>query len=379
MVTPAGTIKGSKVQRPRQPGHGRRARVVVLATMAGALVGCDSQGPADGDAGSPTPPAVPEVCPTLCEKPPCLLAAHRSLPFRIVADGTSIFWTERSLKQPGSVVTMARTGGTPTTLAAGQADPLYLAVDGEALYWGTTGLMSGVMTIPFGGAVWRMGKDGSARTALVSSLIDPVAIAIDADRVYFHALRDNGGPPLSQFGTIHMTSKAGGKAAAVLSEAVGTPLGIAVDDTYLYFTESFPGAIKRAPKRGGAAQMLVAGQSSQWQLAIDGKAIFWGNREPLGGGIGPIMTAAKDGTGVRVVVADDPSFSGEVPALALQGDLVYWVEGGPRGGRVMKVNKDGTGLTVIAADQPGPNGIATDACFVYWTDLDDGSIWGAPR
>jgi hypothetical protein len=358
--------------REPQPRHGRRDRVVLCLALA--LLGCGSQAAPGGDASSE-----PEVCPALCEQPPCLLAEHRSYAFRIVADGKSIFWTERALKQPGSVMSLPRTGGTPTTLVAGLADPLYLAVDAQAVYWGSTGLLAGVETGAFSGAVARVGKDGAGPKALVSSVADPQAIALDADRVYFHGLLDRAGSPDVQFGTIHAVPKAGGKVVAVVPEDGGTPLGIAVDATHLYFTNAFPGGIMRAPKGGGEPTMIVGGQSSPWPLALDDRAIFWGNREPLAEGVGPIMTAAKDGTGVRAVVAADPRFSRQVPALALQGDAVYWVESGLQGGRVMKVKKDGTGLTVIAAGPPSANGIATDACFVYWSNLGtDGSIWGAP-
>ena len=61
------------------------------------------------------------------------MGAH---PLGIAVDATSVYWTNY---EGGTVQKVGLGGGTPVTLASGQATPYDIAVDATSVYWTNLG------------------------------------------------------------------------------------------------------------------------------------------------------------------------------------------------------------------------------------------------
>jgi hypothetical protein len=82
---------------------------------------------------------------------PKTLAAAQASPASLAVDGTNVYWTNYGTLAnnyaDGSLMSVPVAGGTPTVLASGQDSPRSLAVDATNVYWTTTN-----------GAVFKMAK-----------------------------------------------------------------------------------------------------------------------------------------------------------------------------------------------------------------------------
>ena len=61
-----------------------------------------------------------------------------------------------------------------------------------------------------------------------------------------------------------------------ITTAANHPDYLALDDTHVYWTASAPASVQRAPKTGGAMQIVAAPSgASPWKIAVDADHVYW--------------------------------------------------------------------------------------------------------
>jgi hypothetical protein len=170
---------------------------------------------------------------------------------------------------------------TPTLFAnPGTAAQVFaIAVDGNNVYWTVTG--------PGVGSVMMLAKTGGTARIIASGLNFPSSIAVDATNVYW---TNNGG------GTVMMAPIAGGSATTVAS-GQSFPFGIAVDSENIYWTNngtSSGGTVMKVPITGGTPTAIASGQNFPMGIALDQTNVYWTNNA------GPAAPVGASATGTVV-------------------------------------------------------------------------------
>jgi hypothetical protein len=315
------------------------------------------------------------------------LAAGQFQPLGIAVDSANVYWATNSSysylpndpwtppRDNGAVVRIPLCGGVPTTLASGQvfsAGSLAIAIDATNVYWlkaDIAGADGAVMKVPLG---------GGEPTAIASGptvIYGPVGIAVDGANVYW---TNNSG------GTV-MKVPVGGGTVSTLASGQITPYGIAVDSTSVYWTNNAEGTVKKLPISGGTITTLSSGQSSPLSITVRSANVYWTNQGAAAKNYmdSAVMKLPVDG-GTPVTLA-----SGQVTAdcvgIAVDERNVYWTSQGAManqgtvvnnsaGGIVMKVPLDGGAPSALVVGQYEPNGIAVYANSLYFTDYGGGAV-----
>jgi hypothetical protein len=267
---------------------------------------------------------------------PVTLAASQN-PQAIAVDATSVYWTNYAMPT-GTVMKMALSGGTPTTLASDQSTQLGIAVDATSVYWTNYNT----------GTVMKVGLGGGTPTTLASGLSLPDCMAVDATSVYW-----TGNGDLDD-ATVMKVAIGGGTPTTLASGQSETGM-IAVDATSAYWTDFTGGTVMKVAIGGGTPTTLVAAQGAPAGIAVDATSVYWTNDDD-----GTVMKVGLDG-GTPTTLAS--GLSGPY-FLALDATRLYWTNSD---GTVRAVAIGGGTPIVLASTQSAPNGIAVDATSVYWT------------
>jgi hypothetical protein len=205
-----------------------------------------------------------------------------------VLDGGELFWiNEGGLEKyqpvgPAGLMRAPAGGGAVERLGDVAPDAL-LAADASALYFTDRGA----------GAVLARPRAGGETRTLASGLKDPGALLLDDANVYVlassqvaitqveHAKFDDGRltPARAELadpgdGAIWRVPKRGGKPKAIVT---GLPLanGAQLDGDRFYVRAFFGGQLLSAPRKGGAATLVVQ-EPKQWNVwRADRGDVFW--------------------------------------------------------------------------------------------------------
>jgi hypothetical protein len=168
----------------------------------------------------------------------------------------------------------------------------------------------------------KVDKNGGASSVLASGTY-PYELTVDDANVYWTDYDYSSGGN----GTVMSVPIAGGSPVRLALTKDGNTMGIAVDKKNVYFTTG-DGKMMQVPKTGGTVLTLSTALGNEpWGIATDGMNVY-AVSEPLTGPPGAI---------VRV----------------------------PVGGGTTKV---------LASGQVAPVGIAVDSAYVYWTDVEAGTV-----
>jgi hypothetical protein len=141
---------------------------------------------------------------------------------------------------------------------------------------------------------------------------------------------------------------------------VGAPLALTSDGASLYWVDDVDDTLYRMPENGGALTVLARDVrvGSPWAIAVDATHVYWGDVEA-----GAIRRVPKIG-GASVTLA---AGEGQVMAVVVDGNHVFWTANGRDGGRVRRLLRTGgTPLTVTTGSYL--SALAVDAFFVYVAD-----------
>lgn len=286
-------------------------------------VGMDSSAEESGTDGSGVCPVCPQA-----------LATEQSYPFGIAINSGNVFWTNSS--SSGSVMSVPKSGGTATVIAAFQNLPKKLVVNLGFVYWTNFG----------DGTVMRAPDDGSgAPEVLASGLQGPYAIAATSTSVFVTELI---GLKISQLSLLD-------KSVTTIANTSYGGAAIAVSYQYLYWDDA---GIYRTPLVGGSIEKIVT-QGGQQDFIID--QVAWYNS--AGGGEQRISTGLLVPNSIKSTVADvqnDPF------GVTVDSVYVYWTN--RSSGEIRRAPKTGGKTKTVASSQLNPMYITNDAFHLYWTD-----------
>jgi hypothetical protein len=234
----------------------------------------------------------------------------------------------------------------------------------------------------YDGVIHRQAKTGGP---IVDVVTDPchASDAIALDDTYVYWARGDTGAGCPGAGVIARAPKAGG-AIEVLANGLAFPYGdgLAIDDQNVYMVASVEGAqdgpyLVAIPKAGGAMVQL-GGPLAAGSPVLDGQNVYW----LTGTSAAPLpmvppytlMRTARDGSGSTAVATIDRN----VTALAFYDDRIYWVESGTRS--VFYSCVDCTQPSAVKS--MGPADVSpvteltmTDGSLVDDVVVDAGSLW----
>jgi hypothetical protein len=266
----------------------------------------------------------------------------------IALDATNMYWTEPGtlnsagtayIPNTGRVMSLALSGGNPTTIASAQNWPYGIAVDGTNVYW--TNFALGAAGV---GNVMKLPRDGSAvAIPLATGQTGPDAIAVDATNVYWTTMSGN-----------IMSMPIAGGMAMTLDTGQSDPYNLVLNGSTLFWTNwtGSAGAVLSAPVTGGSVSPVASGLSQLFGLAVDATSVYW----------------VQNSYNVPGVLQRIPRVGGSVTTLApavgpiaIDSANVYFVDNQDK---VMRVPlTGGTAVTLVPYDPFV--GLKTDSTFAF--------------
>jgi hypothetical protein len=232
----------------------------------------------------------------------------------------------------GTVLSVALDGGDPVTLASGSTCAQALALaDGELYVAGLDG-SAAIQGVPVaGGAPTRIATAASAVAAIVAS----------SDSVYW----------TTGTGALMRAARAGGAAEmiATCKKLCGRPH---IAGTRIYWADPGAGAIRCLPLAGGSSAAITSGIDEIGAIAIRDDDVYFG--------AGYVLMKAKVSGGPAVVIAT--AAGAPVNAVAVDDDDVYFTSYST----IWKVARTGGAAMALAADLAEPAAIAVDDARVVW-------------
>jgi hypothetical protein len=156
-----------------------------------------------------------------------ILVASGQAGVGLAVDATYVYFT---ILQAGTVARAPVGGGGPVTpVATGLDQPVALVVSGNDLYVAAKGSDATAT-----GAILRVGRDGTGLVTLAAGQAQPAWLAVDGTHVYWTNFGTSGA--FDQDGAVRRAERASSGVPETLYQGSHHPLRIALDATHLYWT-----------------------------------------------------------------------------------------------------------------------------------------------
>jgi len=308
-------------------GAGAGGGIAIEAT--GGVVGPSAAAPADTASSS------------------AMLLATIDAPWGLAVDATTVYVAGQGNPPPSHpLVAIPIAGGQPDSIAVGSN--WTVAIDDLRVYWSD------------GTSILSCAKQNCAgSTTVLAQSGWSHGIGVDATSVYWATTSE---------GKVMKVDKNGGASSVLAS---GTyPYELTVDETNVYWTDhdsAGNGTVMGVPSAGGSpVQLAISKDVGTMGIAVDKKNVYFTT------GDGKMMQVPKNGGAVLTL---STALGNEPWGIATDGMNVYAVSEPVHGpGAIVRVPVGGGATKVLASGQVAPVGIAVDAAYVYWTDVDAGKV-----
>ena len=213
-------------------------------------------------------------------------------------DDSNVYWVvDRANDDGGSVMSVPKTGGIPTTVATVSVAPSRIAINDTNIYWTTCPDQAGDLL--------TVAKTGGTVTTLDTGYCFSGLVA-DATRVYYGNYSTY---------TVWSVASTGGKPSQI-GPNQNRPGTMAQDDAYVYWVNNAPdGSVVKAAKAGGGPIAITSNQAFPQSIAVDATNVYWSLRDEHS-----LVTAPIEGGTVTTIITGYDTFSG----LAIDGSNLYW-------------------------------------------------------
>ena len=202
------------------------------------------------------------------------------VPLSMIVDETSVYLGVVPFEilegpMPGSILVAPKGGGVLATLISGVEWPAQIVADSTHLYWAAVGTLNFPQeSLASNGKIERARKSGQERQALAEDLSAPLGLALDGDVLYFGqtGLADDD-PTVG----VYRVAKTGGPVTTINDETVAAGLSV-TDDSIVFWggDETFDTALFELSKNGSILRtILVDDAIASGPQIVDGRAYYY--------------------------------------------------------------------------------------------------------
>jgi hypothetical protein len=322
-------------------------------TELGAPVRLDADAGADVITDAQKKDAQPPS-PCIATEPTLLASGGKEIQY-VALDHDDVYWTDFAL---GTVSAVPKAGGAVRVIAPGRDNPSGLVIVDKTIYWAEFGagdVMSGASA------------GGGSFTIIASKQDGAFDITAAKDAIYWTTVQSCSVARSEDGGNYH-----------VLVHAKQPFTAIASTDDDVFWVSIEDKVIARYEIAQGAVSTLLAVDALDLPstLATDGKNVYFGGVSPSELVVSAISVKGGDPHTIFFEDCGDTGATRCIGDVTTDGDFVYFTS---KTGAVRKAPASGGEPTTIASGQLRPFAIAVDDRCVYWSNLEDGSIWAAPK
>jgi hypothetical protein len=255
-----------------------------------------------------------------------VLVTGESSPVGLSQDTLNLYWADAA----GSIMTVAKAGGTATPIVANQQSAAITGTDGSTLYWITNVANTGKLAY----------ADGDVAISLVTGLNGPSVLAVGSTNNIYWA----------EAGGLFFAPKGTGARTRVSTSS--TVLNIYLDSANAYWFDRGASLVASAPLGTTSAGTLTSGIADIRGLSGFGSLLYLARTSE-------IQSLPTGGGTPTTLVSNVAPYS-----LAVDATGLYWAS--LTGGTIQTTPLAGGNAVTLVSNQSSPDFVLVDSTSVYW-------------